>query len=101
RLASAGSSHQPELDAHLQRAVTGAIEGSLLAKNLVTHAQLRVRAGKLADLRAQVGHAKPSPVCHKPGTRSSLPRQNLRDFVGINHVGLSRLTVRLIHERIY
>jgi len=76
-LASAGSSHQPELDAHLQRAVTGAIEGSLLAKNLVTHAHLlRVRAGTLADLRAQVGHAKPSPVCPKPGPRSTQPRQN-------------------------
>jgi len=69
-LASAGSSHQPELDAHLQRAVAGAIEGSLLAKNLVTHSQLfRVRASTLADLRAQVGHAKPSPVCPKPGPR--------------------------------
>ncbi|PYU34515.1 MAG: hypothetical protein DMG28_05615 [Acidobacteria bacterium] len=39
-LASAGSSHQPELD-----------------------------ASTLADLRAQVGHAKPSPVCPKPGLR--------------------------------
>ena len=69
-LASAGSSHQPELDAHLQRAVAGAIEGSLLAKNLVTHAQLfRVRASTLADLRAQVGHAKTSPVGPKPGPR--------------------------------
>jgi hypothetical protein len=76
-LASAGSSHRPELDAHLQRAVTGAIEGSLLAKNLVTHAHLfRVRASTLADLRAQVGHATPSPVCPKPGSRSTQPRQN-------------------------
>lgn len=58
-LASAGSSHQPEVDAHLQRAVAGAVEGSLLAKNLVTHAHLlRVRASTLAELRAQVGHLK-------------------------------------------
>src|SRR5437879_13100702 len=77
-LASAGSSHQPELDAHRQRAVTGAIEGPLLAKNLVTHAHLRVRAGTRADLRAQAGHGTPSPVCTTPGPRPSHPRQKVR-----------------------
>ena len=47
---------QESYAAHLRRAVTGATEGSLLAKNLVSH--LGQRGTTIADLRVQVGMAK-------------------------------------------
>lgn len=44
---------------HIEKAVAGAADGSLLAANLVTHSHLlRVRAATLAELRAQVSHAR-------------------------------------------
>ncbi len=40
---------------HLQKAVAGAAEGSLLAKNLVTHSHLlRLRGNTVAELRASI-----------------------------------------------
>jgi hypothetical protein len=42
-------------EGHCRRALAGAKEGSLLAKNLVTHAQLLQLSGTtVAELRAQV-----------------------------------------------
>jgi hypothetical protein len=41
--------------AHLKLAVAGAVEGSLLAKNLIKHAQLlQIRGDSLGELRAQL-----------------------------------------------
>lgn len=58
-LASAGTTHQAELDTHLARAVAGAAEGSPLAKNLVTHCHLlRRQASTLAELRNQMKSVK-------------------------------------------
>ncbi len=53
-LADARSS-STERTAHFKQALAGAKEGSLLAKNLVTHAQLLQAKGKsLGDLRAEL-----------------------------------------------
>lgn len=44
---------------HLQKAVTGAADGSLLARNLVRQAHLlRLRARSVAEIRSEVGFAK-------------------------------------------
>ncbi len=54
-LASADSAHSAQRRQHLEKAVSGAKEGSLLAKNLVTHAHLlQVRGNSLGELRAQL-----------------------------------------------
>jgi hypothetical protein len=50
------SPQQPTFRDHLQKAVTGAQEGSLLARNLVKH--FGQRGQSLADLRAQVASIK-------------------------------------------
>jgi len=44
---------------HLAKAAAGAAEGSLLARNLVTHCHLlQIQAGTLAELRSQAVTAK-------------------------------------------
>ncbi len=47
---------QKSYDAHLRKAVSGATDGSLLARNLVTH--FGSQSKTIAELRAQVGAAK-------------------------------------------
>ncbi len=47
----------PRHSAHLQKAVAGATDGSLLAKNLVSHSYiLRIRGNTIAELRASVAN---------------------------------------------
>lgn len=55
-LITSGRSDKTAHRAHLQKAVAGAPEGSLLAKNIVKHFSDKGR--NLAELRASVGSAK-------------------------------------------
>ena len=56
-LVSADHAQKRRGEAHLQKAVSGAPDGSLLAENLVTHCHLlRKRASTMAELRSQLGH---------------------------------------------
>jgi hypothetical protein len=58
-LAGTDKTRGSEVEAHLEKAVSGAAEASLLARNLLTHCHLfGKRAGTLAELRAQLNSSK-------------------------------------------
>jgi len=58
-LISARETMRAQRDAHWRKAVAGAADGSLLARNLVTHSELvGVRAKALAEVRAAAGILK-------------------------------------------
>ncbi len=58
-LMSARETMRAHRDAHWRKAAAGAVEGSLLARNLVTHSEIvGVRAKELAEVRAAAGSPK-------------------------------------------